>query len=94
MEYETLLTVQGYAKFALLTLTFIVFYSYAYSIYKRNKKGDENYRDYEKYSDLVLDDSIESKPLEKRSKDDQNHVSEQIDRENVENNEKNKKGDC
>ncbi len=64
MEYEALLTLQGYAKFGLLTLTFIVFYSYAYSIYKRNKKGSDNYRDFEKYSDLVLDDNIKSKPLE------------------------------
>jgi cytochrome c oxidase cbb3-type subunit 4 len=69
MEYETLMTIQGYAKFGLLTLTFIVFYSYAYSIYKRNKKGSENYRDFEKYSDLVLHDSIESKPLEDRKKE-------------------------
>ena len=68
MEYETLMTIQGYAKFALLTLVFIVFYGYAYSIYKRNKKGSKDYRDFEKYSDLVLDDSIDSKPLEKRGK--------------------------
>ena len=66
MEYETLLTVQAYAKFALLTLVCIVFYSYAYSIYKRDKKGETNY---ESYSNLVLDDSIESKPLEKRKND-------------------------
>jgi len=63
MEYETLLTVQAYAKFALLAVVCIVFYSYAYSIYKRDKKGET---DYESYSNLVLDDSIESKPLEKR----------------------------
>jgi len=66
MEYETLLTVQAYAKFALLTIVCIVFYSYAYSIYKRDKKGETNY---ESYSNLVLDDSIESKPLEKRKDD-------------------------
>jgi cytochrome c oxidase cbb3-type subunit 4 len=66
MEYETLMTIQGYAKFALLAIVCIVFYSYAFSIYKRNKRGDKNYRDYEKYSSLVLDDSIESKPLEER----------------------------
>ena len=90
MEYETLLTVQGYAKFALVTLVFIVFYSYAYSIYKRDKKGE---RDFEKYSNLVLDDNIESKPLESRTKNDKNHVSEQIDREKNENLDKNKKGD-
>jgi cytochrome c oxidase cbb3-type subunit 4 len=63
MEYETLMTIQGYAKFAILTVVFIVFYSYAYSIYKRQKSGE---RDFEKYSDLVLDDSIDAKPLEDR----------------------------
>jgi cytochrome c oxidase cbb3-type subunit 4 len=61
MEYETLMTIQGYAKVALITVVTIVFYSYAYSIYKRDKKGE---RDFEKYSNLVLDDSIDSKPLE------------------------------
>jgi len=66
MEYETLLTVQAYAKFALLAIVCIVFYSYAYSIYKRDKKGETHY---ESYSNLVLDDSIESKPLEKRESD-------------------------
>lgn len=66
MEYETLLTVQAYAKFALLTIVCIVFYSYAFSIYRRDKKGETNY---ESYSNLVLDDSIEAKPLEKRKKD-------------------------
>jgi|GEM_PF-308632 len=83
MEYETLLTVQGYAKFGLLTLTFIVFYSYAYSIYKRDKSGD---RDFESYSNLVLDDAIESKPLEdnreERSKDDIDHISERMQSNN------------
>ena len=78
MEYETLMTIQGYAKFALVTLVFIVFYSYAYSIYKRDKSGE---RDFEKYSDLVLDDNIESKPLEERKKDDKSHVSERIRKE-------------
>jgi cytochrome c oxidase cbb3-type subunit 4 len=63
MDYETLLTLQGYAKFFLILVVFIVFYSYAYSLYKRNKTGE---RDFEKYSKLVLDDSIESKPLESR----------------------------
>jgi len=65
MEYETLLTVQAYSKFALLTLVCIVFYSYAYSIYKRDRKGETNY---ESYSNLVLDDSIGSEPLEERKK--------------------------
>ncbi|MGB5868000.1 MAG: CcoQ/FixQ family Cbb3-type cytochrome c oxidase assembly chaperone [Arcobacteraceae bacterium] len=63
MEYETLLTVQAYAKFALLAVVCIVFYTYAFSIYRRDKKGETNY---ESYSNLVLDDSIEAQPLEKR----------------------------
>ena len=66
MDYETLLTVQGYAKFFLILAIFIVFYSYAYSIYKRDKTGE---RDYEKYSNLVHDDSSVSSPLEERKKD-------------------------
>ena len=63
MDYDTLMTVQGYAKFFLLLIVCIVFYSYAYSIYKRQKSGE---RDFEKYSKLVLDDSIQSDPLEQR----------------------------
>jgi cytochrome c oxidase cbb3-type subunit 4 len=65
VDHETLLTVQAYAKFAVVTFVFVIFYGYAYSIYKRDKTGE---RDFEKYSDLVLDDGIESKPLEKREK--------------------------
>jgi cytochrome c oxidase cbb3-type subunit 4 len=63
------MTIQGYAKFFLVTIVFVIFYSYAYSIYKRDKTGE---RDFEKYSNLVLDDSIDSKPLEDRKeKEDQ-----------------------
>ena len=67
MEYETLMMIQGYAKFFLIAIVFVIFYSYAYSIYKRDKTGE---RDFEKYSNLVLDDSIESKPLEDRKEKD------------------------
>ena len=66
MDYETLLTVQGYAKFFLILAVFIIFYSYAYSIYKRDKSGE---KDYEKYSKLVHDDSSVSAPLEERKND-------------------------
>ena len=61
LDQETLLTIQGYGKFFITLFVFIVFYSYAYSLYKRQKTGE---RDFEKYSDLVHNDSIESKPLE------------------------------
>ena len=63
MDQETLLTIQGYAKFFIIFITFIVFYSYAYSMYRRQKTGE---RDFEKYSNLVHDDAIDSAPLEKR----------------------------
>lgn len=63
MDYETLVNLQGYVKFFLILIVFIVFYSYAYSIYRRDRKGE---RDFEKYSKLVLDDSISSNPLEVR----------------------------
>ncbi|QKE29768.1 cytochrome c oxidase CcoNOPQ, cbb3-type, subunit IV [Arcobacter acticola] len=66
MDYETLLTVQGYAKFFLILVVFVLFYSYAYSMYKRDKTGE---RDYEKYSNLVHDDSSVSSPLEERKND-------------------------
>ena len=73
MDYESLLTVQGYAKFFLILIVFIVFYSYAYSIYKRQRKGE---RDFEKYSNLVHDDAIESNPLEKRKEETENKEKE------------------
>jgi cytochrome c oxidase cbb3-type subunit 4 len=63
MEQETLLTIQGYAKFFIILITFLVFYGYAYSMYRRQKTGE---RDFEKYSNLVHDDALDSAPLEKR----------------------------
>ncbi len=63
MDQETLMTIAGYGKFFIILFIFVVFYSYAYSIYKRDKTGE---RDFEKYSNLVLDDSLDSAPLEKR----------------------------
>lgn len=64
MDYETLVNLQGYTKFFLILFIFVVFYSYAYSIYKRDKNGE---RDFEKYSNLVHDDSSSSSPLEERT---------------------------
>jgi len=63
MDQETLMTIAGYGKFFILLFIFIVFYAYAYSIYKREKTGERNF---EKYSDLVLNDSLDATPLEKR----------------------------
>lgn len=66
MEYQELVDLQGYVKFFLILIVFVVFYSYAFSIYRRQKKGE---RDFEKYSNLVHDDTIDSSPLEERKKD-------------------------
>ena len=65
MDYETLVNLQGYVKFFLILIVFVLFYSYAFSIYRRDKKGE---RDFEKYSKLVHDDSSASSPLEEREK--------------------------
>ncbi len=63
MSHESLMTLSGYLEFFFLLFIFVVFYGYAYSIYKRDRKGET---DFEKYSNLVLDDSLDSIPLEKR----------------------------
>jgi len=63
MDQETILTIQGYAKFFIILITFLVFYGYAFSMYRRQKTGE---RDFEKYSNLVHDDALDSAPLEKR----------------------------
>ncbi len=65
MSQETLFTIAGYGKFFITLFIFTIFYSYAYSIYKRQRTGE---RDFEKYSNLVLDDSLDSTPLEARDR--------------------------
>jgi cytochrome c oxidase cbb3-type subunit 4 len=63
MDPETLMTIQGYAKFFITLIVFVIFYSYAFSIYRRQKTGE---RDFEKYSNLVHNDSLDSTPLEQK----------------------------
>jgi len=63
MEYEEILNIHAYVKPIFTIIVSILFYSWVYSIYKRDKKGE---RDFEKYSKIVLDDSVEAQPLEKR----------------------------
>jgi len=46
-------------------LLVIVLYSYIIYLYRSEKKGEKNY---EKYSNLVLDDELDSKLLEKNPK--------------------------
>jgi cytochrome c oxidase cbb3-type subunit 4 len=73
MDHETLVNLQGYVKFFFILAIFIIFYSYAYSIYKRDKTGERNF---EKYTDLVHDDAIESSPLEERKEEKKNKEKE------------------
>ena len=65
LEYETLMTILVYTKFGITSLVTFVFVYYIYTLYKRQYTGE---KDYEKYSNLVLDDAYDSIPLEKRTK--------------------------
>jgi len=65
MSQETLMAIAGYGKFFIILFIFIIFYGYAYSIYKRQRTGE---KDFEKYSDLVLNDALDSTPLEIRDR--------------------------
>jgi len=66
MDYETILTVQGYAKFFITFFVTAVFISYGYSLYKRDRTGE---RDFERYTDIVHNDSFDSAPLESIDKE-------------------------
>jgi len=61
LTIEELRKFQAYGYFILITFLVVVLYSYIFYIYRNQKKG---VRDYEKYSRLALDDSIESEPIE------------------------------
>jgi cytochrome c oxidase cbb3-type subunit 4 len=75
LSEETWLTIAGYGKFFITLFVFVIFYSYAYSIYKRDKTGE---RDFEKYSKLVLDDSIDASPLENNRKSNKEDKKEKV----------------
>jgi cytochrome c oxidase cbb3-type subunit IV len=65
MSYQEIVDLQGYTKIILMFIAVVVFYFCAYSIYKKDRNGEKNY---EEYSNLVHDDSLNSKPLEERNK--------------------------
>ena len=64
MEFnvDTLKEVQAYAYFAFTGLLCVILYSYIYHLYSSDKKGKTNY---EKYSNIALDDDIDSTPIKK-----------------------------
>jgi cytochrome c oxidase cbb3-type subunit 4 len=51
---------QGYASFFMTIFLVVMLYWYIIYLYRSEKKGD---KDYEKLSDLALDDEIDSKPI-------------------------------
>jgi len=57
---------QAYGYILLVIFLTIGLYAYIHHLYKTEKDGR---RDYEKYSDLALNDSIDSTPVEKHTKD-------------------------
>ncbi len=63
MEFDTqtLQTFQIYAFLIVAAIIIIVFYSYIHYIYSSEKKG---VNDFEKYSNIVLDDEVTSTPVE------------------------------
>jgi cytochrome c oxidase cbb3-type subunit 4 len=55
--------IQGYASFFMTILLVVVLYWYIFHLYRSEKKGE---RDYEKYGNIALDDSITSTPIESK----------------------------
>ena len=64
MELDTIHSIQAYGYTIGVTVCAIIFYSYIYYIYNNEKKG---IKDYEKYSNIALDDELDSAPLETKS---------------------------
>ena len=58
--------IQAYAYFLFTAFLVLVLYGYIYHLYSAQKKGT---RDYEKYSNMALNDEITDKPVEDISKD-------------------------
>jgi len=54
-------TIQAYAYFFFVIFLTILLYAYIYHLYTAKKKGT---KDYEKYSDIALNDEITDKPVE------------------------------
>lgn len=56
---------QGYGFFFLMLFMVVVLYGYWIHLYRSEKRGR---RDYEKYAKLALNDELDDKVLENRSK--------------------------
>ncbi len=58
---------QAYGYFFLTAFLVFVLYGYIYHLYSSERKGE---RDYEKYSNIALNDEITDKPVEEISEED------------------------
>jgi len=61
---ETIREIQAYAYVVATVFLVVMMYSYLYHLYRAEKKGTRNY---EKYGDLALHDSIDDAPIEDRT---------------------------
>ncbi len=66
LSVETLKEIQAYAYFFFTALLCVILYAYIYHLYNSEKKGDKNY---EKFSNIALDDEVDSTPIQKDSND-------------------------
>lgn len=63
MDLGTILALQKVVYLVITVLLCVFLYSYIFKMYKDEKNG---VRDYEKYSRLALDDSLNDEVIEKR----------------------------
>jgi cytochrome c oxidase cbb3-type subunit 4 len=64
MEIETLTAIREWAYIIFTGIMVILLYSYIYYLYDSEKKGK---KDYEKFSQIALDDEIDSTPIQSTS---------------------------
>ena len=69
MDIETIRMLQAYGYIFFIIFLAIVLYSYYYHLHKSEKTGRRNY---EKYGNLALNDSLEDNILESRASENEN----------------------
>jgi cytochrome c oxidase cbb3-type subunit 4 len=61
----SLTQIQGYAFFFFTIFLVVILYGYILHLYRSEKEGE---RDYEKYSQMAINDELDDKPVEKNPK--------------------------
>ncbi|CAD7287521.1 hypothetical protein LMG7974_00400 [Campylobacter majalis] len=65
MDMQTIRELQAYGFFIFVVVLVCVLYGYCYHLYKTERAGKRNY---EKYSNLALDDDLDSVVIEENKK--------------------------